>query len=133
MISECPLLKPLGSGCYSAGMSSASSHRSRCSPWRVAALALVCAWGLGTAMPSHAFLGLLGKAGKAAAAAGKAGKAAEAAGSADVIEALGGNLYRETLASGTTSSHRIDDSSGLQYFDINVGGVKILPHSSQLL
>lgn len=89
MISECPLLKPLRSGCYSAGMSSASSHRPRSSPWRAAALALVCAWGLGTAMPSHAFLGLLGKAGKAAAAAGKAGKAAEVAGSAGKAAAVG--------------------------------------------
>lgn len=84
-----PLLKPLRSGCYSAGMSSASSHLPRSSPWRAAALALVCAWGLGTAMPSHAFLGLLGKAGKAAAAAGKAGKAAEAAGSAGKAAAVG--------------------------------------------
>ena len=69
------------------------SHRNhprhRSSPLRAAALALVCAWGLGTALPSHAFLGLLGKAGKAASAAGKAGKAAEVAGGAGKAAATG--------------------------------------------
>lgn len=80
-------------------MSSATHHRSR-TALRVGALAPVCVLGLGAAMPSHAFWGLLGKAGKAAGAAGKAaeaggtaaskaGKAAEAAQTAGKTAAVG--------------------------------------------
>ena len=65
--------------------------------FRISALLMACA--LSTAMPSHAFWGLLGKAGKAAAAGGeaasaaskaaKAGKAAEAAQTAGKTAAVG--------------------------------------------
>ena len=69
---------------------------------RAAAAALICAWGLGTSMPSHAFLGLLGKAGKAASAAGKVSKAGKAGKAATVGAAAAGGAGAAELAAAST-------------------------------
>ena len=71
---------------------------------RTSALALAFALGMGSALPSHAFLGWLGKAGKAAAAAGKVAEGGAEAANAASKAAKAGKAGAAGAATGAAAA-----------------------------